>query len=435
MSEMSLLTCELVNDAVPPLSGERWIGDTKVRGFGLRMWRSPRGLGKAFAIRIATKDGKIVRRTFDSQASQTYRKSSNSDAFQLGDCLLEARKWARDTIAKLNGNLTGAQKQQLKLQYAHLRLSALTLDGAADHLLEEMRRQHRSDRYIDSIEKLYSKKIRERLGVTRLYDVDIETIAGLLVDRDLSPGSIRTLKSFLNQVFRRAARHDGSLLLTVDKINQAFWPLWEAQRDVRYPELRDLTKEDFATIFARLERERTYWQQAFCIRLFFKFGSPLSRVMSAEWAQFMGNFWYPYYAKEKKLWFESRESLDDEAIRLLWEISRHIAREFGSSIYLFPSRHGRIVKHIRSIDTVWRNTLHDLRIRHYSLWEFAKSYRDPNNPSYLGFFIKHYGPGFRREARAELIARKLRRRRGKADSTNLNIAPLKDRQNRGDDLF
>jgi hypothetical protein len=64
MVERRLLTADFVNRATPPDLGERWIADTKLRGFGLRLWRTSSGEGKALAIRVVDTEGRSIRRTY-----------------------------------------------------------------------------------------------------------------------------------------------------------------------------------------------------------------------------------------------------------------------------------------------------------------------------------------------------------------------------------
>jgi hypothetical protein len=52
MVERRLLTEQFVREVRPPATGERWIADTKQRGFGLRLWATSGGAGKAFGVRI-----------------------------------------------------------------------------------------------------------------------------------------------------------------------------------------------------------------------------------------------------------------------------------------------------------------------------------------------------------------------------------------------
>ena len=101
--ERVLLTPEFVDTALPPGRGERWIGDTEISGFGLRLWATRSGEGKAFALRTSLCDGKSVRRSFDPRESVEYRYAVllNSKPEELGSYLSCARRWAWSEITKL----------------------------------------------------------------------------------------------------------------------------------------------------------------------------------------------------------------------------------------------------------------------------------------------------------------------------------------------
>src|SRR5882757_10676330 len=99
MVERAELTAKLVFEIECPKAGERWIADTKVSGFGLRLWSTASGGRKAFAIRVSNLDSKKIRRTFDiDTASRTkldLAYSDRDDKFELGEYLDEAREWAQ----------------------------------------------------------------------------------------------------------------------------------------------------------------------------------------------------------------------------------------------------------------------------------------------------------------------------------------------------
>jgi hypothetical protein len=90
------LTAELVNAITPPKHGERWIADTEIPGFGLRLWATSSGEGKAFAIRTFTHDHKIIRRTFNPRGSWEYSYALflSLKPDEIGSYLNSARRWA-----------------------------------------------------------------------------------------------------------------------------------------------------------------------------------------------------------------------------------------------------------------------------------------------------------------------------------------------------
>ena len=95
MVQRAELSPELVFDLECPKMGELWIADTKVRGFGVRLWSTNSGGQKAFAVRTANLKGKIIRKTFDTeQAWHTrfgFSYADRENRFGLGEYLEEAR--------------------------------------------------------------------------------------------------------------------------------------------------------------------------------------------------------------------------------------------------------------------------------------------------------------------------------------------------------
>lgn len=426
MSAPQALTREVVNTATSPKAGECWLADSKVPGFGLRVWKTTRGHGKAFAIRSRDRFGRSVRRTFDAKKSRAFWLSQLDEKyFELGDSLVEARQWALDEINQLQGRLTSAEKREIKRQNAALRVQLLTVEEAASKLIQRMRRRGLSVSYVDRIDKLVSQ-IPVVIRETPLPDVSPEAVAAALVDQALSGGNSRTLRSFIGQLFKWASTYDGPLMSIGEAISSTFWEKWENERDVPIPQLRNLTDVEHNRLFDALEAESTYWQQALCIRLYFCFGAPLSRLMSAQWGQLLDGQWWPYWPNERVLWYDAREIVDEKAATLLRRVYRLTKQHFGGSRFWFPSKYGRQFEHIRTVDGVWRNVLHDIGLPYYPLREFARSIREPNNPSYYSWFVRYYSPYFRRQPFVIKIAKELRqRRKGAVDLDSFRISDLK----------
>ena len=105
MVERRLLTTSFVDAATPPENGERWISDTKLRGFGLRLWPSTHGEGKAFAIRTTDRKGRSIRMTYDAEARNEYFFGFDKK-LSLGDVLDKAREWAKDELCRTKGRPT-----------------------------------------------------------------------------------------------------------------------------------------------------------------------------------------------------------------------------------------------------------------------------------------------------------------------------------------
>lgn len=411
MVERRLLTPQFVFAAKPPDKGERWISDTKIRGFGLRLWATKSGGAKAFAIRVSDPHGRHVRRTYDAKKNWRLRFAITYSGFEnalgLGDSLESAREWARNEIDGIKGRATLSQEEHVRWRKVGAAVRKLPLGRAALSLLEGMRVRGLSEAYIDRLDKLFATNVPDRLKRSPLGSIKPKAVANALVNKSVPPANIRVLRSFIGQIFERGASFNGPLGRFRDELSIEFWKTWEKRLDVRFPELRNLNKDDYKVIFAEFQTEDARWQQAYCIRLFFEFGASLTRLMSARWAQILDEFWYPYDPEEKVLWFESRERITPVAQSVLDDARERALHTFPNTIYWFPSAFGRNVKHIRSVEAFWRTTLEKCGSRYYPLREFALSYRRASNPSYLISFLRQYGETFREVSNVAEVSKKL----------------------------
>jgi hypothetical protein len=411
MVERARLTPRLVFEAACPASGERWISDTKIKGFGLRLWSTKSGGQKAFAIRISDAHSRKVRRTFDPSTSWRarfkFQHSNRVNAYGLGEYLEEAREWARDEIDRLKGRPTLRDEHWNRHRDAGELVLALTLNDAASARLKGLASKNASEDYIYQLNKLFALHIPDEMKCTPLGKLNPKHTARTLVRSDASPGNVRALRSFLSQIIERGAAFHGPLLRFHDEFAQEFVLQWERNRDVRYPELRRLRPTRYQSLFNALEADEEYWQQAMAIRLYFAFHAPLSRVLASQWQQVHKKYWYPYWPNEKELWFESREAIDDSISKLLVRVRNLGERDFGATAYWFPSRHGRNANHIRSVEHAWQRALRASQIRYYPLREFSRSFRDFYNPSYLVSFLRQYQQVFREVQNAAQVSKEL----------------------------
>jgi hypothetical protein len=170
-----------------------------------------------------------------------------------------------------------------------------------------------------------------------------------------------------------------------------------------------LALESISTMLenGRVESEEELWQAAFCIRLFFEFHSPVARVLGARWDQIDGEYWYPYFPDEKVYWYESRERIDSVAASLLKKIRERNRVDFPESVFWFPRPSAPATRCISSVYLMWRKALVDSGMPHCPLWEFARSYRDPNCPSYMLGFLRQYGERFREIGNTAELSKRL----------------------------
>src|ERR1700678_936182 len=150
MVERRLLTTTFVDEAVPPDRGERWIADTKLSGFGLRLWRTTRGEGKAYAIRTVDHNGRNIRRTFNTEARTRYF-SLYGERRTLGAVLESARKWAEDELCHAKGKPTLQNEEDDHWARFGKRLSKLTLDDLVQARFRGMKIRGLTEPYIDTL--------------------------------------------------------------------------------------------------------------------------------------------------------------------------------------------------------------------------------------------------------------------------------------------
>src|ERR1051326_6933849 len=389
------LTEEYVDNAVPPTTGELWIADTGIKGFGLRLWSARRGGQKAYAMRITSAAGKNVRKTYkiwDSWVVASAIRASRPIP-SLGVLLYDAREWAKTEIRQAKD--PGSRKR-LDGQYRDnsRKIRSITLGDAAVRLLSNMRRRGLTESYVDQLQKLFLKHIPQKLQQTQLGRVRPKAVAKALPAKPVPSYNAMVLRSFISQIFIKASRSHGPFIGFPRSLSDELWPEWRKVRDVKFPELRDLRPQDYQKLFLSLEKEKR-WQQALAIRLYFKFRLSLQVLLAGRWAHIISDRWYPYGPDERKYWTSYAERLDEEAIALLDRVRTLVERDFGRSLYFFPSpeRSGR---HIASVQRVWLDILERNGLRYYPLREFGLSYRDLNQPTHYRWLLEYYGPTFDR---------------------------------------
>lgn len=411
MVERARLTPQLIFEARCPSKGERWIADTKISGFGLRLWSTRSGGQKALAIRVADPSSRKIRKTFNVgiawRTKFDFAVTDRKNRFGVGEYLDEAREWARDEIDRIKSRPTLSDESSLQHLATKKLVRSMPLQRAAHALLIGLNVGNASQRYLDRLDKLFAIHVPEKIKRTPLAELKPARVAKAIVKANASAGNIRILRSFISQIVERAASFDAPMGRFHNEFASEFAAQWERTRDVRYPELRKLPAKKYQEIFRALEADEKYWQQAMAVRLYFVFRAPLNRVMSGQWKQIHDKYWYPYWPNEKELWFECREATE-EAQKLLDRIRKLGKRDFGGSNFWFPSRHPRTVEHVRSVEHAWQRALRKSRVRYYPLREFSRSFREFNNPSYYLSFLQQYGSTFREVQNAAEVSKRLK---------------------------
>ena len=395
-----LLTPEFVNEVSPPEKGERWIADTKVRNFGLRLWATKSGGSKAFCIRV----GSSKRQTFDPYEILRYNffrhKELDPDS-NLGAFLNSARNWAVREIEKFKDpfdEITQLRKEeQENIKYFKNYIKKMTLEQAAQNYIEGRKKLGAAEAYTDQLDQLFHQWEANKIKKTPLAELDAEIIAKSLVNQKYPAGNIRALRSFIGQIYSQASEFGMSNWHFSQKLGQACSEEMKKNYTVRFPELLGLNNRIYEELFNSLESNEEQWPQAMCIRLFFEFGAPLTRLMSAKWCEIHDGYWYPYEPNERGLWFEAREPVSETAKILLDKLGEKIRTNFAQSDYWFPSPNSKSVPHITTVDRLWKRTVKDIGFEGIPLRDFAMTKRNPTNLSELGYFLNVYKNMLRRE--------------------------------------
>jgi hypothetical protein len=150
------------------VQGERWIADTKIRGFGLRLWSTKSGGQKAFALRVSDQASRKMRRTFDPNKTWQIAFPSEDYKYGLGDFLDEARKRAQDEIDKIKGRRTQDEIEWAERLSVGRLIRSMTLERAANALLRGLYANGAAERYRDRLDKLFARYVPEQIKTTPL---------------------------------------------------------------------------------------------------------------------------------------------------------------------------------------------------------------------------------------------------------------------------
>ncbi len=305
MVQRRLLTPDFVNSVQQPRKGEQWIADTKIKGFGLRLFASG-GLGKTFAIRVTDERGITTRKSFNIHGISTFRFAllDGRDELKLGEFLGEARSWARREIERLRHHNSWEDLDREDRQQVASLVRNMPLVRAAESLIVGLKATGRSEAYRDGLHSVFEKIPRE-LSSKPLADISAEEMAKALVREDVGPGNIRKLRSLIGQIYKRAGEFGAGLWKFEEELSTHYRARSETYGESRDSGLRELNRDNLQQLLARLECEQARRQQAMCIRLYLEVGAPLRRVMQAEWRAIHERYWYPYLPYEKVYWFES----------------------------------------------------------------------------------------------------------------------------------
>ena len=390
MVERHLLTANFVDAATPPDHGEQWVSDTKLRGFGLRLWRCARGEGKAFAIRTIDKTGRSIRRTYDAEARNEYFLFGGPRP-TLGAVVDRAREWAEDELCRAKGKPTLLEEEQALRKRIDKRLSKLTLDNLVQARFRGMEIRGLSEKYRLTIDKLYHQHVPANVRRTKISAIRPRVLNKIYRALREKPGVVRTLRAFLGQIINDMEFHSIPLSRAFYFARQ-FSAVSAPTSQHSFDGAAWVPEEVFDRIFVSLDHNREEWIQARFIRLLFEFNVPADRLMRAEWNHIAENYWYPWLENERKYWWRHARLIDDTITPLLKELRDRTRQEFSDSTFLFPSRLSS-TGHIRTFETAWRRTASQCKVHETDFSSLVRFYqRHVVTPRrILAYRARHYG--------------------------------------------
>lgn len=375
MVERAWLSQSIVDATDAPKSGERWISDTKIPGFGLRVWRKADGsVGKAYCVRASDITGRPQRRTLDITSLFDWRLLQwNDERFpeeaaqrDIGRFVEEARSWAQDTVDKMKGKLTLVEQEKTQREAYKSSAKKRTLRRVADVLLKGHIINGASQRYVDRLDKLFSLYVETEVANSPVSSLSKEQVHALANFKDVAPGNLKFIRPFLRKIFEL----DSLLSCSKNYFETAIFENGYFQVDEDQPEnpLSEWSRDAVDEFLLSFLSEDAYWQQGICLYFYFSFmRAPLSQVLAFRWDQLyeltprshQNDIETPgiklaWCYRDKGLYRESISRNDVKALKLAQSFSQ---QKFPNCCFLFPSPFGDGNSHIKSVDHVWAKTL------------------------------------------------------------------------------
>ena len=396
MVERRRLDAEFLDSVTPPKEGERWIADTAVRGFGLRLWSGKKGGGVAFCVRVTDKNGVPIRETYDPYDkrvgvrgwedlfSELRWENPNFEwdrGIPLKVFLEDARRWARWVIGQAKGTLPSAEAEtaarridEERIKAKKLRLERMPIGSVIELIIKHGRARGWSDAYHDRVLNISAKIPKHFLSIA-MGDLTRDDVRRIIVDPSISPGNVGTLRQLLGAALWRVHEMGGPAI-------RDRYPSYDREPLVRSPDeqnyfLSELTAADFKPLFDILEDNTTKWKQALCLRLSFELRGPMSRIVSGRWDHIFEDRWYPVLPDEANRGWYRWDRIDPIACDLLVRVSELGSDIPGSRTYWFPNPKSKAA-HIRNVDRVWYQTLDQMGWPRLSLRATREHYLNMN---------------------------------------------------------
>lgn len=371
------LTSELVDNLSAPESGEVWLADSEVVGFGVRLWSRSGKIGKAYAVRVPDAQGRVVRKALKQWELAEIVRSTWRFAFAesdptFGQLLPEARLWARDEIDRIAGRPT--LDDEMRSQWARSAKQArkITLARASEGVLTNLTLGGRSQAYRDRLDKLFATYVPEEIQKKPVVELTSDDISLILKNENLSHGNMRVLRPFIGKCLGIVRQFHG-------KTHES---LWDFERRIEidvhkfeHP-LAQWKCSQFDDLINYIMRH-DLWQQGLCLALYLETRNSLRAATSARWKDFVDVSYVSRMEPERQtIWrrewqVNGREGWSAQVTIRANAVLERIGELHAGLLtreveYLFPSRYGRQHAHVRSVEHVWRHTLTHFRLPYLS---------------------------------------------------------------------
>lgn len=382
---------------MPPENGERWISDTEIKGFGLRLWASSNGIGKAYAIRARDRNGKIFRETLDPHSSTLQllwrlSRSSASDKSAsptLGERVGDARQWAKERLQWKKGGDLAAEGRRAAKARCRAHVESVSFEDVAKHTIHLMKLKGRDENYIHHIKSLKARLSNSTLQ-SKLATMDVRSVADEITDKDVGSANVGVLRSFVGQVYKFAGNY-GYFNQKADAINRRVARNIRQRNEPAYPAILEITEADFLSFFDRLEADVENWRAALAIRFYFATSAKMRPILKARWSSVIDSDWFPYLPEERQYWYDSAQRLDATALRVIEIIRLRHGEEGCRSEYLFPASKDAQCGHLTTIHRYWEKAARisgwdGLPLMHV-VWRHKARDRPSYQHSYYNFFL------------------------------------------------
>lgn len=382
-----LLTKKFLDELTPPASGEIWIADTKVRGFGVRLWAAAKG-GACFCIRVVDRDGRSIRRTFDPNLSRyrtaymlkRWRLYDDANSSNLGLSLLldDAREWAATEIAILKGRkLETSRRDLVALEEKESRnnvanwISRQRFGHLVDLVLRFGPCRGWDEKYCDRLRSAFNAFDADGLlSKTLVCDLNGKEIAEKIDSTNIGRGNIRLLRTLLNVVLENMHTLGR---VHLGRIFPKYWSV-KIRNDEEGEFLSGLDLQDFHNLFSEIRALEHNWRSRVCIELCFYFRSPATRIMSGTWRQVHDGMWFPYAPNERAYWMWKTERIDEVVFPCLKYAYQMAKAEGVNSDFWFP-KIGCPELPISSVLRAWNASLRNIGWPQLSLARCSQEYR------------------------------------------------------------